>query len=173
MSTKQRGAKPPVKKPTSNAVEAAFPEHPEQQFKIATPFQQQTTQVFHGPTPPPDVMERYEALVPGIAKRLFDLAEDESTHRRALETSANEANIAAQQRQLAIAEKQADGVFRSDALGQGAGLIVALSCIAGAVYLAVNNHEGVAVALAAIPTAAVIQAFFAKRVSKDASNSAK
>jgi hypothetical protein len=38
--------------------------------------------------------------------------------------------------------------------------------VAGAVYLAMNSHEWVAVALAGIPTAAVIQAFFAKKSSQ-------
>lgn len=32
----------------------------------------QQTQLFQGPTPHPDIMERYDALVPGTAKRLFE-----------------------------------------------------------------------------------------------------
>lgn len=122
----------------------------------------QQTQLFQGPTPHPDIMERYDALVPGTAKRLFEQAEAESAHRRSLEQKANEANIAAQQKQLAIADYQSKATFRSDAIGQTFGLIVSLSCIVGAVFLAVSGKEIAAAALAAIPTAAVIRAFFVK-----------
>lgn len=125
--------------------------------------QQTQTHVFQGPTPPPEIMERYEALVPGTAQRLFKLAEDESLHRRTMESQANTANIFAQEKQLSIADYQSRATFKSDSIGQIAGILVSLSCVAGAVFLAMNNHEWVAGGLAAIPTAAVIQAFFAKR----------
>ena len=121
------------------------------------------TQVFSGPTPHPEIMERYDALVPGSAERLFLLAEAESAHRREIEAKVSDANIEAQQRQLSIAEYQGRATFRSDLVGQSAGLIVSLVCVSGAVFLATSGQPGVAVALAAIPTAAVIQAFFAKR----------
>lgn len=128
-------------------------------------LQQTQTQVFQGPTPPPEVMERYEKLVPGIAERLFKLAEDESLHRRALEDQANKANIAAQDKQLEIAKLQSKAAFDSDSKGQSAGVFVSISCIVGAVFLSMYGHDWVAGGLAAIPTAAVIQAFFAKRSS--------
>ena len=126
---------------------------------------QQHHQVFEGPTPHPDVLERYDALVPGTAQRLIDLAVEESHHRRTLESQAQAANIEAMNRQLTLAGDQSKAVFRSDVIGQVAGVFVALCCIGGAVSLAVVGRELAAAALAAIPTAAVIQAFFSKRPS--------
>lgn len=149
--------KHPVKRPASHPSAQAGLHGIQQKNAV------QQTHVFQGPTPPPEVMERYDALVPGTAQRLFKLAEDESLHRRAIEAQTNAANIAAQEKQLSIVEYQSRAAFRSDSIGQGAGVLVSLSCVAGAVYLAVNGHEWVAGGLAAIPTAAVIQAFFAKR----------
>lgn len=116
-----------------------------------------------GPLPAPEDLQRYEALTPGAAERIIRLAEDESAHRRRLEDRASAANVSAQAEQVTIVGYQTRAVFRSDAIGQAAGFIVSLACIAGAVYLALNGREWVAGVLAAIPTAAVIQAFFVKR----------
>jgi hypothetical protein len=98
---------------------------------------------------------------------LFDWAEAESIHRRALESGANESNILAQQKHLAVLAEQSRGVFVSDLVGQICGALISLACIAGVAYLALNDHEVAGAALAGIPTAAVIQAFFAKRQLKD------
>jgi uncharacterized membrane protein len=97
--------------------------------------------------------------VPGAAARLIKLAEDEAEHRRKIETMAIDANIATQQNQLALGEKQQKSVFRSDLIGQVFGLIVCLSSIAAAIYLGINGHDWLAGAIAAIPTAALIKAF--------------
>lgn len=113
---------------------------------------------FQSPLPSPEVIRNYDALVPGTAKRLIDLAVEESQHRRMIESTANQANIAAQRKQGEIASYQTKAVFRSDLFGQAAGVILSLSCIGGAVYLGLENHEVAAAALCAIPLAAVIQA---------------
>lgn len=116
-----------------------------------------------GPLPAPEDLHHYEALLPGAAERILRLAEDEATHRRRLEDRTSAANAATQAEQVAALAYQTRAIFRSDAIGQAAGLAVSLACVAGAVYLAGNGREWVAGALAAIPTAAVIQAFIVKR----------
>lgn len=104
---------------------------------IGPMLQTQTqTQVYEGPVPHPDIMAGFERLVPGAAREMFDLARVESEHRREMEKLANEANVAAQSRQLALAEYQAKSVFRSDLVGQFCGLVVAVGCVVGAVFLA-------------------------------------
>ncbi len=124
----------------------------------------QTTQVYHeGPFPHPEILEGMDKIVPGAAERIIKMAEDESAHRRAIENRVTDANINAQKVNLETVAYQSKSVFQSDLIGQGAGICVSVLCVLGAVYLSINNHETVAVALAAIPTAAVIQAFFAKR----------
>lgn len=40
---------------------------------------------YKGPIPPPEVLEGYERIVPGSAKRIIDNALKQSEHRRALE----------------------------------------------------------------------------------------
>lgn len=152
-------------KPVAVAAQAAGqPSGPALIRKTETQTQ---TQVFEGPVPHPDIMAEFERLVPGAAREMFDWARADGEHTRAMEAATNAANIDAQRKQIALAEYQARSVFRSDLVGQVCGLVVSMGCVAGAVYLAVNGQPWVAVALAGIPTAAVIQAFMAKRPSQD------
>jgi uncharacterized membrane protein len=48
---------------------------------------------FSGPTPPPQVLEYYERLVPGSAKRFLDEPHLEAEHRRSLERSVVQERI--------------------------------------------------------------------------------
>lgn len=132
-----------------------------QQVQRAQPQQAiiERREAYQGLIPPPVILQQFDELRPGTADRIIQWAEDEQHHRRTLEREAQAANIAAQQRQLSIAESQHRAVFRSDMLGQILGFVVCGACIAGSIWLAVQGHSGVAIALAAIPTAAVIQAF--------------
>ena len=50
---------------------------------------------WQGPLPPPEAIAAYERFVPGAAKRLLDLAEEEARNRMAIERNEQEsANIA-------------------------------------------------------------------------------
>lgn len=123
----------------------------------------QQTQHYEGPVPHPDTLRGFDALVPGSAQKLIDLALSESLHRRDLESKAVDANIATQKRQLDIANKQSWIVFASDVMGQILGFTMSGACIAGAVWLALHDREVTAVALASLPIAAIAKAFFTPR----------
>jgi len=113
---------------------------------------------FHGPIPHPDILERYEHIVPGSADRLIRMAEEESSHRHRLETESLDAEIAARNRQLDIADQQARAVFKSDSLGQCLGACISLASIAGCVFLALYGQPWVAAGLVGLPLAGVIRA---------------
>ncbi len=137
------------------------------------------TQIHQGLLPPAETLEGYARLVPDAPQRLLSLAEAEVAHRQRHERDALEAEIAARKEQLALqaqaqhdqaelqrgaqrlAELQTRKAFVSDAVGQAFGLAVALACVGGAVHLA-PDQPYVAGLLAAIPSAAVIRAFFAR-----------
>lgn len=127
---------------------------------------QRGTSVFQGPIPSPEVIERYDALVPGTAQRLIDLAIEESLHRRTIESDTNRANIAAQVKQGEIITYQTKAVFRSDMLGQVAGAVISVGCIGGAVYLGIGGHEVAAAALCTIPLAAISQALRGRKTAR-------
>jgi uncharacterized membrane protein len=141
---------------TPNPVAAAAAQsRPYQQPMVVTTELQQ----YSGQIPPPALLRDFDTLVPGTAARLIQWAEDEQLHRRRLESDAQAANINAQQRQLAMNEYQSRSVFRSDMFGQALGFLVCAMCVAGAVWLGLAGQTASAVALAAIPTGAVLLAF--------------
>src|SRR5581483_8639473 len=47
-----------------------------------------------GTLPPPDILANYEKIVPGSAQRSLGVFESQSEHRRAMESKAQEAQIA-------------------------------------------------------------------------------
>jgi uncharacterized membrane protein len=146
------------KKPALRPSAAAAASVAAQQPSLFTQ-QQVQTQIYQGAIPPPEILAGFDQLVPGTSQRLIELAISESEHRRDLEQRAMSANIANQQQQMAVATYQTHAVFRSDALGQVAGVVVSLCCVGGAVYLAVSGQPWVAGVLAGLPLAAIIKAF--------------
>ena len=124
------------------------------------------TRSFEGPLPHPSVLQQYDGVVPGAAERILRFAEQETDHIHAQEASANYANIAAQQQQIAIVGNHSKSVFRSDAIGQGLGFFVSLCSIAGSVNLALNNQLWVAATVAGLPLAGIIRALRDRPVKK-------
>lgn len=45
----------------------------------------QSTEIFSGPIPPPEILEAYERVVKGSANRILTMAEEQSKHRKKLE----------------------------------------------------------------------------------------
>lgn len=142
---------------------------------VAQPMQQTVTVqeqsvTVHVQLPPPGLLAEYERVRPGTMDLLVRWNEEEQSHRRRMDQLAIEANIDAQRRQLDLAQDQlaaqrsatmyqAQTVRHSDMLGQVFGWILSAGAVGLAAYLAVQGHEVVAAALAALPTAAVIQSF--------------
>lgn len=73
---------------------------------------------FSGPLPPSAMYREYEEAVPGSGDRLLAMAENQQSHRHSWENKA------------------LDATARDVKRGQRFGLIVALCCIGGAIYLA-------------------------------------
>lgn len=156
--TNQRGSRQPVKPPVAQTEQARA-----QQIT----FQQQTH--YSGDIPPPALLREFDQHLPGTAARLIGWAEKEAEHRRALERDALDGNLLAQATQMRIAEYDSKAAFRGGAAGQACGLVVCILCVAGAVWCATQNQTAVALALAAIPTAAVIRSFGIKFGSRNQS----
>ncbi len=50
-------------------------------------------QSFSGPIPPPDILMRYNDIVPGAAERIIKMAEEQSVHRKELEKKVIDSDI--------------------------------------------------------------------------------
>ena len=52
------------------------------------PALQVTTQQFSGPLPPPEVLAKYNAIIPNAAERILAMAEADISHLHTMETTA-------------------------------------------------------------------------------------
>lgn len=80
-----------------------------------------TRETFIGPMPPPEVLERYEAIHPGAAAIIFGEYQAQGAHRRDLESRVVRSNI------------------RNATVGQVMGFLLLGGLLAGGVFLL---HEG-------------------------------
>ena len=47
--------------------------------------QETTMRMYNGPTPPPEILQEIEAIVPGAARQIIEMALNQGNHRRELE----------------------------------------------------------------------------------------
>jgi len=76
---------------------------------------------FSGPLPPPESLERYNQVLPGLAERIITMAESQHSHRQGLEKHVIHSNVSAQK------------------TGTILGFVIAMTVIGGGFFLV---HEG-------------------------------
>ncbi len=86
--------------------------------------QVQVAAAFHcGPIPDPATLHGYEQICPGAAERIIAMAEQQATHRQALEA--------------VVVKSRA----RDSLLGVIFGFLIAVGTIAGGVYVIMHGHD--------------------------------
>ncbi len=103
---------------------------------------------FSGPLPPPSMYGEYDRVLPGTADRILAMAEKEQAHRVSLEGAALHASA------------------QDSKLGQYFGFGLALLCIGGGIYLAVQGHTIAAVALIVASATGLAGRFLINRASR-------
>ncbi len=96
---------------------------------------------YSGPLPPADQLVRYNDAVPNAAERILVMAEQQSAHRRNLETKALSSDT-----------------FRAT-LGLIFGFVLALITVAGSIYLIMNNQGYFGVGLFGATLAGIVGTF--------------
>jgi uncharacterized membrane protein len=93
---------------------------------------------FSGPLPPPELLARYNDVVPNGAERIIKMAENQQTHRHDLERTVVHGNVQSEKR------------------GQWMGLTISVVVLAAGVYLAAIGRQaaGGAIAIADLATLA-------------------
>lgn len=110
---------------------------------------------YSGPLPPPEILEKYERLVPGSAERLFQQFEQQTAHRHTVELRVIKSNTLCQ------------------VLGSISALLLSLLALGGGLFLV---HEGQSIAgLAALlgALASLVAIFIYGRRDQDHERSSK
>lgn len=93
------------------------------------PPQQQAFQLqvqgtrFQGPLPPPEILLKYNEVLPGAAERIIAMAERNQAHRQMLEA------------------KVIPGGIISERIGQFSGLAIYLATLVAGTYMVINNKD--------------------------------
>jgi uncharacterized membrane protein len=82
-----------------------------------------TAQSFSGPLPPPQILEKYNQVVPDAAERIIAMAESQSKHRQRLEVTVIDSDI------------------RNSRLGLHYGLIIGLATVIGGAFCIYSGYE--------------------------------
>ncbi len=61
--------------------------------KNITLIRQDSVHTFSGPLPPPEILKRFDKVVPCTAERIIKMAEEQSAHRRELEKRVIDSDI--------------------------------------------------------------------------------
>ena len=83
----------------------------------------EVTTTWLGPIPPPDMLQRFDEVVPGAAERILETAEKQADHRMRME------------------ETVIEGDSTRSYLGLIAGFILSAGTIAGGIFLIMNGHD--------------------------------
>ena len=83
----------------------------------------QEVTAFFGPLPPPEILEKYNRVIPNAAERILKMAEDQTQHRQALEKK----------------------VINHDKVNSRLGIffafVIAISFIAASYFAAIKGHS--------------------------------
>ncbi len=134
------------------------PDVPEQRFPSENQAILQHTS-FQGPIPHPEILAKYEDVLPGAADRIIQMAERESAHRQSLEKYDAEAALELNRRNESLA-------FYSGVCGQIVAGIITVLAIAGGVICILNGHIWPGGFLGGSPIAAIVYIFIACREPK-------
>ncbi|MFP3941314.1 MAG: DUF2335 domain-containing protein [Thermoanaerobaculia bacterium] len=104
---------------------------------------------FSGPLPPPEVLSAYQEALPGSAERIIQMAEEQGTHRRQMESRELAAQIKSQTR------------------GQYLASIVALLVSGGGIYLLAMGQSVTGLVALLTPLAGLVGLFLVSRSKKN------
>src|SRR3989344_5346523 len=110
---------------------------------------------FSGPLPPPEILERYEKIVPGSAERIIKMAEGQSSHRKELEIKVITSKI------------------HNSKLGLWFGLIIGIVALISSMVMVVFGHAIAGSAIGILYLASLVGTFVYGSQGKDNSTVTK
>lgn len=137
---------------------------PDVQTEAQTQIIAAKSETFEGPLPHPDILARYENILPGIADRIVRMAEAEQNARH----SAIDQDAKNKSTLVDIAAKESAGALEAQKKGQNIGLAISLVCVLCAIVCALMDKPTIVTcAFLAVPTASLIGSFMPKLWNND------
>lgn len=137
---------------------------PDGQTEAQTQLIAAKSETFEGPLPHPDILARYENILPGIADRIVRMAEAEQNARH----SAIDQDAKNKSTLVDIAAKESAGALEAQKKGQNIGLAISLACVLCAIVCALMDKPTIVTcAFLAVPTASLIGSFMPKLWNND------
>lgn len=112
-----------------------------------------TFETYSGPAPHPDLLERYERLVPGAAREFLDGVREERLHRHRGDEI---------ERQILL--KRAEAEIAGARLGMIFGFVIGMTGLVVACICALTDHEMTAAIVAGVDLLALVAVFVTGRV---------
>jgi uncharacterized membrane protein len=97
--------------------------------------------VFSGPLPPPEILQKYDVVLPGAAERILKMAESQHRHRQELE------------------KKVIDADTLSQTAGMVLGFVIAMTAIGGGIWLTSIGKSGAGLTSIIAALAALVGVF--------------
>lgn len=138
---------------------------PDVQTEAQTKVIAAKSETFEGPLPHPDILARYENILPGIADRIVRMAEAEQNarHSAIVQDAKNKSAL------VDIAAQESAGALEAQKKGQNIGLAISLVCVLCAIVCALMDKPAIVTcAFLAVPTASLIGSFMPKLWNNDA-----
>lgn len=110
-------------------------------------------EVTFGPLPPPDILARYNQIIPGAAERILRMAEDDALHQRQME-------------QVALTARA-----REAARGQHYGLIIGVAALATSIVALLAGLEQAASVIGGTTVVGLVTVFVVGRLGRKPSPS--
>ena len=137
---------------------------PDVQTEAQTQLIAAKSETFEGPLPHPDILARYENILPGIADRIVRMAEAEQNARH----SAIDHDAKNKSTLVDIAAKESAGALEAQKKGQNIGLAISLVCVLCAIVCGLMDKPTIVTcAFLAVPTASLIGSFMPKLWNND------
>lgn len=110
---------------------------------------------YRGPLPPPEILQKYDTVLPGAAERIIAMAERQAAHRQQMEKEVVQGEIA---------DKEAD---RQEAhRGQLFGLVIALVAFSCGTALVIMGHAKAGTAIATSVILGLVSVFVFGRLHR-------
>ena len=115
-------------------------------------LQRQQIQAHAGPLPPPEMLRRYDEIVPGAAERILAMAEQLANHRQALQRQELASGIEARANEQALEKR-----------GQWFAGLLGFAALCGAVTCTLYGHDAVGGTIVGTTILAILGAYLGTR----------